>query len=127
MQIFGKHGGLLNQALAEQNTFIALPFFAIPKQLAGNGGNASVDRVLHRLAVRIEVVRRVFRLHAQNVIETASDQQAGKRAQPPQTALSLVFVETGMTEARRRLPPDSRAPVFAIADVESAIGKHRES
>ncbi len=116
-----EHGSLCDDTLAPEITFIAFPALTIASQLCRNSANTAMNGVLDRLARLVIIMVRHLVIHEEDMVQTACHHQAGERTHPAKTALALIFMQSRMTETRRRMPADSHATIVAVGNIERAI------
>ena len=118
-KVLSEDGRLLHFAFSPKNATVVFPPLAVADKPRGRRADSAVQRVLHGLlaGIIVRIGRRFFR--AKDMIETAGQQQPGKRAGPGEPLLALVFMQTRVTEARRRMPTDRLTLELAIAQCRS--------
>ena len=127
MQVFAKHGGLLNDALGPKNATVAGPGLAVAGQSGRYRADPPVKRMTHALLAMVIVIVRRRLAGRQNVVEPAGHQEARERSRPGQAVFAFIFVKGGMPEAGRRVPADGLAFVFAFRDVHRPVHEHGEA
>src|SRR5207244_1985426 len=80
------------------------PLFAVPDEFGRNVGYAAMQPVPYRFAKWILVLSSVHLGGEQRVIEACRDYQTRERAQPGQSILVAILMQTRMSETSRRPP-----------------------
>lgn len=127
VQVFGEQRGLSHHALGPEDASIAVPILTISNEPGRDHAGAAVNGVAHRFARRVIVLSGILLGHEADVIEPTGGQQAGKRAQKTQPALSFRFVQARVAEARRRVPADRTPVVVALGQIHAPVHHHGEA
>src|SRR3546814_20266702 len=76
------HRRLLDDALAPQGAFVAVPALAIAGQPRRDRPDPPVERGRNFFARAVDIMARIVVIHEQGVVESAGDDQTRKGAQP---------------------------------------------
>src|SRR3546814_16152983 len=103
------HRRLLDDALAPQGAFVAVPALAIAGQPRRDRPDPPVERGRNFFARAVDIMARIVVLHEQGVVESAGDEQPRKGAHPGPPAPDFIRVQAGMAKASGRFPADRPA------------------